>query len=424
MTITTPVGDGMSPKQLRSIREARGKVNVWEGSVRSGKTIASLLAFLLAIALHTGYGEIVVISRTRDSAARNVFAPLQDPRLFGAIAKTVHYSPGSPNGTILGRRVWVLGSSDRRSENVLRGLTCALAYVDEITLLQYDFWAQLLNRLWTDAKLFGTTNPDSPAHWFKANYLDRLDKLIGWRKWKFYLDDNPALDLATKQRIRRENVGLFYRRNVLGEWVAGEGAVYDAWDPDRHVIPWAELPVLDLYLSAGIDYGTTNATAAVLLGIGDRPDGNGRALYAVDEYVYNSRTAQRRKTDKELSADLREFVDARHHPKQAGYPARVFADPSAASLREQMRLDGLPTQAADNDVAYGIRTIASLLGSDRMYVSSRCAGLISEIPGYAYDPKATLLGEDKPVKVADHSLDAWRYATISTEASWRELLAA
>jgi phage terminase large subunit len=58
-----------------------------------------------------------------------------------------------------------------------------------------------------------------------------------------------------------------------------------------------------------------------------------------------------------------------------------------------------------------------------LIVADRCKHLIREIPGYSWDPKATEKGEDKPIKVADHSLDAARYAVASTETVWRPMLA-
>jgi PBSX family phage terminase large subunit len=406
----------LSPKQVLSCREATARINVWEGSVRSGKTISSLLRWVLYVGSSTVRGELVVVSRTRDSAARNVFAPLMDPTLFGPIAHQVQYTAGAPTATILGRTVWVLGSSDARSENVLRGLTCAGAYVDEITLLREDFFTQLLNRLWEGAKLFGTTNPDNPAHWLKRRFLDRLHDLPDWRTWKFVLDDNPVLSEERKAAIRRENTGLFYRRNVLGEWVAAEGAVFDMWDPDEHVVPWAELPAMQSLLGVGVDYGTTNASTGLLLGLGVD-----RRLYLVDEWRYDAAIAQVRLTDAQLSASFRGWLDQPHLPAVVDQrPRFVVVDPAAASFRLQLFNDGLRNvQTADNDVAYGIRTVASGLGGGWLKVSDRCTGFITEAPGYSWDPKATEKGEDKPIKVADHSLDGGRYAVTTLEPLWR-----
>jgi hypothetical protein len=49
-----------------------------------------------------------------------------------------------------------------------------------------------------------------------------------------------------------------------------------------------------------------------------------------------------------------------------------------------------------------------------------CPRWIQEAPGYAWDPDATLKGEDKPLKVADHSLDQGRYGIVTTENIWRQ----
>lgn len=406
----------LSPKQLLSVQESQGRINLWEGSVRSGKTIASLLRFLLYVATSTIRGELIVVSRTRGSAARNVFAPLMDPSIFGPIAKHVTYTAGADYGYILGRKVWVLGSSDVRSENVLRGLTCAGAYVDEVTLLREDFFTQLLNRLWEGAKLFGTTNPDNPAHWLKRRFLDRLTELWDWRVWHFLLDDNPMLSEERKAAIRRENTGLFYRRNVLGEWVAAEGSVFDMWDPDRHIIPWENLPAMQRILGVGIDYGTTNATAAEMLGLGVD-----NRLYLLDEWDYDPATSQLRHTDEQLSKGIRGWLDKAHLPYVNQLHSEwTLVDPAAASFKVQLRADGLQNVInAENDVAYGIRTMASLLSSGALLVSSRCQGFIREVPGYSWDPKATEKGEDKPLKTADHRLDGGRYAVASTETNWR-----
>lgn len=430
----------MSEKQLCSLRESTARVNIWEGSVRSGKTIASLLRWLIYVATSSVRGELIVVSRTRDSAARNVFAPLMDPSLFGNIAKYVQYTSGAAYGTILGRRVWVLGSSDVRSENVLRGLTCAGAYVDEITLLKEDFFTQLLNRLWEGAQLFGTTNPDSPAHWFRA-FLDRCEPghrqfLPDWRVWKFLLDDNPMLSEARKEAIRRENTGLFYRRNVLGEWVAAEGAIFDSWNPDIHTIPWDNLPEMSEFLAMSIDYGTTNPTVAGIIGISDEYDEHNRPaprLFLVDEWTFDSKIEQQKLTDSELSHRIRAWMTEEPHvPQDVTRLARLqprfkIVDPSAASFRVQLAQDGMTTVAADNDVMYGIRTLASLLNAGKFLVARPtdlnptrgCPTFIREAPGYSYDPKATLAGEDKPLKVADHGIDMARYGLATTENIWR-----
>lgn len=411
----------LSPRQIESIATADARVNLWHGAVRSGKTFASLLRWLAYVAEAPSGGDLVIVGRTRESITRNVLGPLADPGRFGELAAHVHHTPGAPTATVLGRRVHVIGAGDRKAEKVLRGLTCAGAYVDEVTVVSREFFAQLLGRMSVPgAKLFGTTNPDAPSHWLKTDYLDRLDRLPDWRAWRFRLDDNPALPDEIRAAYHREFTGLWRRRFVDGEWVAAEGAIFDMWDPDHHVVPWQELPPMRRVLALGIDHGTANPTAALLLGIGT----DGR-LYLVDEYRHDPRRAERRLTDGQLSERLRSWLaDVRHLPDRAeAHPEWTVIDPAAASFRLQLHRDGLPAAGADNDVKRGVSLVATLLAEGRLFVSDRCRGWIAEAPGYSWDDTARdRTGEERPIKVADHSLDAGRYAVATTEPVWRPLL--
>lgn len=416
-------GTSLSTKQLASIREATGTINIWHGSIRAGKTIGSLIRWMLFVANAPRGGELVMVGRTRDAVWRNVIGPLQDPVVTGAAAAQVVGNYGAPTVTILGRRVHVLGASDAKAELVIRGMTVAGAYVDEVTTLPEQFFTQLLGRMSVrGAKLFGTTNPDNPAHWLKKRFIDRIAALPHWRLWHFTMDDNPSLTTEYVAQKKLEFTGLWYRRFILGEWVAAEGAIYSMWDPAVHVTPWESLPAMQRMLAVGIDYGTTNATSAMMLGVTaeDRP-----RLVLVDEWRHDPATTNVRLTDQQLSAGVRDWLAMPHLPGtvEQRRPEWVVVDPAAASFKVQLFNDGVGNVTnADNDVAYGIRTLASLLGSGQLVVSDRCQGFINEAPGYSWDDKATSKGEDKPVKVADHSLDAGRYAVTTTETLWRPLI--
>jgi PBSX family phage terminase large subunit len=412
----------VSPKQLAFLRESTGSVNILEGAIRSGKTIVSLLRWLIFVLFAPAGGELVMVGRTRDALFRNVIKPLQDASLFGPMAAMVLYTNGAPTATIFGRTVHVIGASDAKAEKIIRGMTVAGAYVDEVTVLPEEFFTQLLGRMSVKgAQLFGTTNPDSPAHWLKRKFLDRIGSLPGWRAWKFTMDDNPSLTEQYKAQKRAEFTGLWFRRFILGEWVAAEGAVYDSWDPDRMVLPHEALPPLARWLGVGVDYGTTNPTAALALAVTAEPTPR---LVFVDEWRYQAGAMGARWTDAQLSEGLRAWIGqlATEHPL-LGTPSAVFLDPAAASFHTQLRADGVKgLRAAENDVTYGIATVSSLIAKDRLIVSDRCTGWNLEVPGYSWDEKATEKGQDKPIKVADHSLDAGRYVITTTERTWRSAL--
>lgn len=401
----------LSPKQVQSIAWATARVNLWQGSIRSGKTIGSLVKWLEFVANAPHGGELVMIGRTREAIARNVFGPLMDPSLFGSMTSMVKYTAGAPTATILGRRIHVIGASDASAVKVIQGLTVAGAYVDEASLVSEAFWTMLLGRMSVPgAQLFATTNPDGPAHWLKKQVVDRAVEL-GYRVFRFRLDDNAWLTAHNPEyvaQIKREYVGLWYRRFILGEWVQAEGAVYDMWDPARHVVRREALPTMERVLALGVDHGTTNPTRGLLIGLAERK------LWVLDEWAPATGL-----TDGRQSQLMRAWMAGRE-PEPWRRPEWVYVDPAAASFKMQLFHDGMTSVAnAHNDVLAGIRTVASLLGTDRLQVSEDCPKLIEQIPGYSWDPKATAKGEDKPLKVDDHEADALRYGVHSPRVLWR-----
>lgn len=412
----------LSPRQLRSIAQSeRHRLSIWSGAVRSGKTIASLVAFLIAVVKAPQSGLIVIVGRSLQTIERNILDPLQDPALFGPLAKKIHHTRGATTAVILGRTVHLIGASDARAEGRIRGATVCLAMADEITLLPEGFFNQLLARLSVPgARLIGTTNPDSPAHWLRRNFLLRTGELdLG--SWHFTLDDNPALPQAYVEALKAEYVGLWYRRFILGEWCAAEGAIFDMWDPDIHVVDI--LPPIRSWLCAAIDYGTTNPLHAVLLGMGADS-----TLYAVSEWRYDSRQQRRQMTDGEYTQRIRQWLQEVPVPAsrradgswlRGVQPHYIIVDPSAASLRTQLHREGMSPVAGNNAVLDGIRTVSTLLTAGRLKVSRDCPQLIAEMPSYSWDDTAAAKGEDKPIKVADHGVDALRYACMTTRSLWQ-----
>lgn len=406
----------LSPAQIRSIAGADARINIWHGAIRSGKTIASLIAFLIAVVGAPASGLIVIVGRSLQTIERNILDPLQDEAVFGPVARMIHHTRGATTATILGRTVHLIGAADSRAEGRLRGMTAYLAYVDEATLIPRGFWNQLLGRLSVPgARLLATTNPDNPGHWLRKEFINRAGEL-DLRHWQFTLDDNPSLDPKYVTSLKAEYIGLWYRRFILGHWVQSEGAIYEMFDTARHVVD--EVPAIARWLCDAIDYGTVNPFADLLIGIGVD-----QRLYVVSEYWHNSRTARKQLTDAEYSAARRRWLAGVVHPQTnvvGVHPEWTIVDPSAASFIEQLHRDGVPSvMPADNTVLDGIRGVAGLLAADRLRIHHSCTGLIDELPGYSWDDEAAERGEDKPIKQNDHACDALRYGVRTTEALWR-----
>lgn len=408
-------------KALTCLQHPSPSIEAYEGAVRSSKTITSLLDWLSFI--RTGpAGHLAMCGRTERTVVNNTILPLQE--MLGSNRVKVNYGQGT--ATILGREIFLYGANNEQSRTKIQGLTLAGAYVDEAAVIPESFFNMLYSRLSVDgAKLWLTANPEGPSHWLKRKWLDRARLWIkkdggvernpdgiDLHRYTFLLDDNPSLSPEYVARLKKSYTGVFKRRFIDSEWVMAEGTIYPNFDPVTHVIPWQDLPRMQQILAVGIDYGTMNPTAAVSLGMG--VDGK---LYALDEWYYSGRD-NTPLPDKKLADKLETFFNQDHDPRGTLSPQIIIIDPSAKNFNVEMKLRGYPIMPADNDVTYGISTVASLFAGN-LFISDRCKHLIDEIPSYVWDDKAAEKGEERPHKVNDHAVDALRYAVVTTERFWR-----
>lgn len=379
-----------SPKQDKSYLEATHRFNIWVGAVRSGKTFSSIRKFIDRLKYGVP-GDAMIIGVNRGTIHRNV---------LNSMFKTLGFpvpSQMAVKTTIFGRDLYFVGAPDVSAVTTIQGSTLAYAYVDEATCIPESFWKMLETRLSVSgAQLFATANPAAPAHWLKKQYIDRAD-IHDLIYWDFFLDDNPVLDDAYKKAVTSSFTGVWYKRFILGEWCQSSGAIYDTWDHDNVYTNPLSNPN---YYIVGIDYGTTNATAAVLCAV---TPNQWPQLSVVDEYYYDSEKVGRSKTDAELVKDIKEFVG--HRNLQS-----VYIDPAAASLKIALRQADLPVLDANNDVLLGIKTCSKFISGKNIVVHKSCKTLIEQLQSYAWCPKAAERGEDKPIKKDDHICDALRYA--------------
>ena len=254
----------LNPKQLDFMQNTDKRINLLTGSVRSGKTYISLLKWALFVGMMPKASEFLMTGKTLTSLKRNCLGLLQ--QLVGT--DNFKYTISQKKGTLFGRTIWLEGANDDRAESKIRGMTLAGAYVDELTQIPFDFYKMLLSRLSVKgAKLYATTNPDTPNHWVKENIIDNgeIDKKV----WNFTLDDNVILKNENEEyfeQLKKEYMsmgGVFYERFILGRWVLAEGLIYkqfanhpELFMRDEAVNEYGER--LNFFIiSIGIDYGAT-----------------------------------------------------------------------------------------------------------------------------------------------------------------------
>src|SRR3990172_406753 len=377
----------LSKKQALSFKESNHRLNIWHGAVRSGKSHASMIRWIEYI-LKGPPGDFMMIGKTNTSLYRNIVKLMCD--YLGAEAE---YYAGKQELHLWGRTIYLVGANDERAQGKIQGSTLSGAYVDEATLIPENFFNMLLSRLSVPgSQLFMTTNPDSPFHWLKTNFLDREEELNKGnskhiKSWKFLMDDNPSLEVTYKDRLRKEYKGLWYKRYIEGMWVLAEGTIYDFFDMEHHtlVLP----PSVAEYYIVGADYGTTNPTAFALIGYNSSTFPN---IWMEGEYYWDSRKTNRQKTDAEFAQDLKNSLREKMYKRYT----LIQAQRVSALNSEAKKLRGYMMQKMMSWMVSGISQNSYLCGHIKLAAPAKT--LSQNIPLIAGMTKALQEGRIDPLR--------------------------
>lgn len=384
-----------SPKQAELIKDLKQdrlkRINILEGAVRSGKTWISLILFALWVSMQPKTATFLMVGKTLTSLKRNCLDLLQ--QLVGEANFT--YNTSRKEGLLFGHVVYLEGTNDSRAEGKIRGMTLTGAYCDEITLFAEDFFAMLLSRLsMPGAKLFATTNPDSPQHWFMVRYIKRADSL-DMSISRFTIDDNPFLDKVYVENLKKEYTGVFYKRFIQGLWVVADGACYPQFanKPEDYIVQ--ELPPDARYISIGVDWGGNRSLTAFVASVFH---GNYDGITVIKDYHVQGRKGEI--DGNRVNTEFLRFIQTIKE-EYPGIPIRyVFADSAEQYLINGLRkaIKGLGLTLGDskkNPIVQRIICANSLMNTGRLKVMKECRYVIDGLRGAVWDSKAAANGKDE-----------------------------
>ncbi len=390
------------------------KFRVLDGAVRSAKSFtANDLAIRELQQLPAC--DVLISGYSITSVARNIVAEWKkiiDPFNVG-LFKTVRedkneYLKINWRG-LRNKKFYIRGANKEVDWKQIQGATFGYWYADEWTRHHKTFTAMAISRLSLPFSLATlTTNPDSPFHYVKTNYLDKPDLFKQSKsgralmmRWTFFLEDNPSLSPSYIRSLKRLYTGVFYKRFILSQWTAAEGVIFDFFDEKPPmVLDRIHLPIATSY-DLAIDYGTSNATSIGLFG---RNPLTTPEIWLDSEYYYDSAIEGRQKTDGEYVDDLAQFVKKLKINN-------CIVDPSALSFKTEIKKRAFKfiLMDADNSVLDGIRLHQTMLKNGRFALCSDCLQSIKDYYAYCWDGRAQERGEDKPLKTNDHTQDRTRY---------------
>jgi len=368
---------------------------ICDGSIRSGKTLAMTIGFVLwSMATFEGQ-TFAICGKTIESLRRNVIIPMQ-AWLEGVFDIREKRSQNCVEITYGGttNRYFLFGGRDESSYTLIQGMTLGGVMFDEVALMPRSFVEQALARCSVvGSRFWFNCNPENPAHWFHTEWILESEKKNALHL-HFTMEDNCSLAPEVRQRYENLYSGVFHDRYIKGLWRIAEGLIYSAQAQGAGIVPADPERRYTRYF-VSVDYGTVNPFSAGLWGF------SGGVWYRFREYRWDSRKERQQHTDYEHYTALDNFIGSL--PVEA-----IIVDPSAASFIEWIRRAGkYRAVPANNDVVGGIPATASAFSVGKIKVCDCCADTITEFKEYRWDPKKP--ERDTPIKTSDHAMDDIRY---------------
>lgn len=388
-----------------------------DGSIRSGKTIACIIGFLTWSQEMFEGESFILAGKTMGALKKNVVRPML--QILEAWGWSYTYIRSGTDARIeIGSNVYYLyGANTEAAQDALQGLTAAGAYLDEAALFPRSFIDQAIGRCSVDGwKVWMNCNPEGPHAYIKEEFIDKATEKRVYRL-HFVMDDNLTLSVDRKEAYRRawSPGSVFYKRFILGLWVAADGLIYQQFADNvkQYLVDpkWLEENEI-IYATIGVDFGGTKSAHSFTLTGFTR---GYKQVVVLDEYY-----CKKRINPKQLQDDFIDFV-RRAQSKYKVYEA--YCDSA-----EQTLIAGLEMACSQAHVGIDIKNAIkgsindriafynSLIAQNRWKIMSHCKHIIEAFENACYDDKK----KNMDVRLDDglmnvDSLDSTEYSTESVQ---------
>ena len=386
-------------KVLQSYLNDDWKYLILNGAVRAGKTVIDNYLFLLELKRIKKLAEIekephtqyILAGYSSNSIYTNVISSIENQ--FGIVMKTDRHG----HYHLFGIDIVPAYTGSVRGIGAIRGMTSYGAYINEASLATHEVFQEIVQRCSVrSARIICDTNPDIPTHWLKTDYIDNHDPKARIKAFSFTIGDNTFLSKDYVEALKAATPrGMFYDRSILGQWVTGDGIVYQDFNKDTMIIPRNRVPDgLDYYV--GVDWGYEHPNPIILLG--DDKDGN---TYVLEDYTQKHKF-------------INYWVEiAKNLQTRFGRNLIFYADSARPDNVNEFQSNGLNCINANKNVLPGIECVARKMREGKFYVVDTASnGLLDEIYQYAWDESTGLPLKENDVRHNDR-LDAIRYAIYS-----------
>lgn len=283
-----------------------------------------------------------------------------------------------------------------------------------------------------------TGNPGGPGHqWVRARYIDPAplglkiitDKVSGLDRVYIpsRVDDNKFFGADYVQRLRASGSENLVRAWLEGDWSVVDGAFFDGWHSDKHVLRPVELPSYWLRYRS-MDWGSAAPFSvgwwAVVTDDWEHPDGPILPRGALIRYrEWYGSTGEPNKGLKLTAEQVAQGIKQRETGDKISFgvldPA-AFSQDGGPSIADRMTQTGVYFNKADNarvaqrGAMGGWDQVRARLHGDgkrpALFVFSTCVDTIRTLPALQHDKNRP---EDLDTNMEDHAADELRYACMA-----------
>lgn len=406
-----------------------------DGAIRSGKTLSMSLSFVMWGMTTFNRQNFGMCGKTIGSFRRNVLFWL---KLMLRSRGYKVQDKRADNLMIVNRQdtvnyFYIFGGKDERSQDLIQGITLAGVFFDEVALMPESFVNQATGRCSVDgSKYWFNCNPDNPHHWFKTNWIDKATGYLSEEQQEekrrkgeelkeliylhFTMEDNLSLSEEIKKRYRSMFIGVFFKRFILGLWVAAEGIIYQLFadNPENFIVD--DIPEPIHYATIGVDFGGSKSAHSFTLTGFTR---GFKKVVILDEFYHNNVT-QGRLSPAQVEAAFVDFV------KRAKQKYRVYE--AYCDSAEQTLIEGLTVAAVKAGLSIQIKNAikgpindriafyCSLMAQGRFFILRHCKATIEALTSAVYDEKKLEDVRLDDGKMNVDSLDSMEYSTESVQS--------
>jgi len=353
-------------------------VNILSGSMRSGKTIASIYRFLGFLINEAKPGvSILITAKHKDLIEQNLFLPMKQIVAEEKIDGAFDFSRNPIRMTFLPKNIlcFCAGAKDDRAEDGIRGMTIQAWLGDEITLYPESFFNMAMSRLSHEPRVaFLTCNPDMLTHFVYRKWIATREA----KNFKFSLTDNPSLDPGYIEKLKKGYTGVYYTRYIEGEWGGSDDSLVipEYFEARDEILQTRDLPPSYVPMMS-LDVGWRDFTFA-LFGYYDFADD----MIVIDDEVV---------IKKNMNTEMLARMTKEKEDELFGKPCVArFTDIDLRLIEDMSVLHSLhfiPTRKDDKEAA--INNLRILIKNRKIRINSKCVELDKHLSGAFWNDRRT-----------------------------------